>query len=258
MGRHAAAMNRLPDLPDLPLAAPLPPRWTAEIWQRVRRHFLLKLVGTSVFTWLFFIGYLHLLRQPAFPVVVMPLTALDRLIPFQPATLFAYFSLWFYVGIAPGLQLTFRELLVYGLWIAALCLTGLGIFYAWPTAVPPLALDVSGLAGFGVLRGVDAAGNACPSLHVAVAIFTAIWIEQVLRQARAPRALRGLNIAWFALIAWSTLAIKQHVVLDVAAGASLGVAFALASLHWRPAARRSSGAPLRADIIEHMSTDIAP
>ena len=255
MGPSAAAMNRLPD----PLlAAAAPPPWTAEIWQRMRRHFLLKLVGTTVFTWLFFIGYLHLLRQPVYAVVVMPLTALDRLIPFQPVTLFAYLSLWFYVGIAPGLQLSFRELLVYGLWIAALCLTGLGIFYAWPTAVPPLALDVSGFAGFGVLKGVDAAGNACPSLHVAVAIFTAIWIEHVLRQARAPLALRAVNIAWFALIAWSTLAIKQHVVLDVVAGALLGIAFALPSLHWRPAPLRRPIPRVRADIIERMSTDIAP
>ena len=235
-------------------AAPISP-WTTEIGLRLRRHFPLKLVGTTAFTWLFFIGYFQLLRHPAHPVTVMPLTALDHLIPFQPATLFAYLSLWLYVGIAPGLQLTFRELLVYGLWAGALCLTGLAIFYLWPTAVPPLALDVSGLAGFRMLQGVDAAGNACPSMHVAIAIFTAIRIEQLLRQARAPLALRGLNIAWFAAIAWSTLAIKQHVVIDVAAGALLGVAFALPSLRWRPA---PGGVAERADIIKRMSTDVAP
>ena len=245
-----------------PLAPPLPaaasPPWASDLWLRIRRHFLLKLVGTSAFTWLFFIGYFHLLRHPAHPVVVMPLTALDRLIPFQPSTLFAYLSLWFYVGIAPGLQLRFRELLVYGLWIGALCLTGLAIFYAWPSAVPPLALDVSGFAGFRMLQGVDAAGNACPSMHVAVAIFSAIWIEHVLRQARAPRGLRLVNIAWFAAIAWSTLAIKQHVVLDVAAGALLGAAFALPALYWRPAVWRAGGARRQADIIKRMSTDVAP
>jgi hypothetical protein len=247
-------MNRLPEPPFASVAAP---PWTDEIWLRLRRHFWFKLVGTTVFTGLFFVGYLYLLRQPAYPVVVMPLTALDRLIPFQPITLFAYLTLWFYVGIAPGLQRTFRELMIYGLWIGALCLTGLGIFYAWPTAVPALAFDVSGFAGFGVLKGVDAAGNACPSLHVAVAIFTAIQIEHVLRRAGAPLALRALNIAWFALIAWSTLAIKQHVVLDVVAGIALGGAFALAALHRQPSARRA-GARVRADIIERMSTDIAP
>jgi membrane-associated phospholipid phosphatase len=235
------------------MASPSRPQtWTADIGLRIRRHFLLKAVGTTVFTWLFFIGYFHLLRNPAYPVAVMPLTLLDQLIPFQPYTLGAYLSLWVYVGIAPGLQLTFRELLAYGVWIGALCITGLALFYFWPTQIPPLSMDVSGFPGFAMLQGVDAAGNACPSMHVAVAIFTAIWIEHLLRQARTPTLLRVLNWTWFAAIAYSTLAVKQHVVLDVVAGALLGMSFALPSLRWRPRARLRGDAPLvGADIIGH-------
>jgi len=228
--------------------SPLQP-WTAEIWLRIRRHFALKLVGTTVFTWLFFIGYFQLLRHPVHAVTVMPLTALDHLIPFQPQLLFAYFSLWVYIGIAPGLQLTFQELVVYGFWVGALCLTGLGLFYVWPTQIPPLDLDASGFPGFAMLQGVDAAGNACPSMHVAAAIFTALRIEQVLREARTPAVLRLLNAAWFVAIAYSTLAVKQHVALDAAAGALLGLAFALASLRWRPAARPAAARRIATDII---------
>lgn len=234
-----------------------PPPWATELALRLRRHFLLKLFGTTAWVWAFFIGYFELLRHPVHPVTVMPLTALDTLIPFQPGALFAYLTLWLYVGVAPGLQLTFRELLVYGLWAGALCLTGLGLFYAWPTAVPPLTFDVSGFAGFAMLQGVDATGNACPSMHVAIALFTMLWIEHLLRRMRAPLTLRGLNLAWFLAIAWSTLAIKQHVVLDVLAGGLLGLAFALPSLHWRPGAARERGPERGADIIERMSTDTA-
>ncbi|ADU36338.1 phosphatase PAP2 family protein [Variovorax paradoxus] len=235
------------------MASPPRPRtWTADIGLRIRRLFLLKAVGTTAFTWLFFIGYFHLLRNPSYPVAVMPLTALDHLIPFQPYTLGAYLSLWVYVGIAPGLQLTFRELVVYGLWIGGLCLTGLGLFYFWPTQIPPLTIDVSGYPGFAMLQGVDAAGNACPSMHVAVAIFTALWIEHLLRQARTPIVLRIVNWMWFAAIAYSTLAVKQHVVLDVVAGALLGMAFAFPSLRWRPGKRLRGDSPLvGADIIGH-------
>ena len=222
--------------------APLSP-WTAEIWLRVRRLFLLKLVGTTVFTWIFFVGYFHMLRYPAGPVSVMPLTALDRWIPFQPPLLVAYFSLWFYVGIAPGLQRTFAELLVYGLWIGALCVTGLALFYAWPSAIPVRLWPATEFPGFAMLQGVDAAGNACPSMHVAVAIFSALSVEQTLRWARAPMALRAVNAAWFLAIAWSTLAVKQHVVLDVVAGALLGTAFAWPALRWRPG-RRAAGAAM--------------
>jgi len=223
--------------------APSMPSWRAAFWLRMRRHFALKLVGTTAYVWLFFIGYFHLLNHPVHPVMVMPLTALDHWIPFVPQALYVYLTLWFYVGVAPGLQLTFWELVVYGLWVGALLLTGLGLFYLWPTQVPPMTIDVSGYPGFRTLQGVDAAGNACPSMHVAIAIFTAIRAEQVLREIAAPAWLRGINIAWFLAIALSTLAIRQHVVLDVLAGALLGIAFALPSLRWRP--KYHSGTPIR-------------
>jgi membrane-associated phospholipid phosphatase len=165
---------------------------------------------------------------------VMPLTALDRLIPFQPYALAAYVSLWLYVGIAPGLLRNWRELLVYGLWATALCGFGLALFYVWPTAVPSNSMN----ATIGVLQGVDAAGNACPSLHVATAMFSMVWIDHLLRVTRSPLPLRLLNAGWFAAIAYSTLAIKQHVVLDVIGGVLLGLAFAWLSL--RGPRRRTS------------------
>ena len=93
---------------------------------------------------------------------------------------------------------------------------------------------MAGFAGFDLLRGVDAAGNACPSMHVAVAMFSAIWIDALLRLSHTPAWPRLINAAWFLAIAYSTLAIKQHVVLDVLAGALLGMAFAC---------RRCAGGP---------------
>jgi len=234
------------------MSRPTPwPAWAAEFGLRMRRYFVIKTLGITGATWLFFIGYFYILRHPAYPVTLMPLTALDHLIPLQPAALVAYLSLWLYVGFAPALQLTFRELIVYGLWISALCLTGLALFYFWPTAVPPRPLDVSGFPGFALLQGVDAPGNACPSMHVAAAIFSAIWLDHLLRQMRTPAALRLVNAVWFVAIAYSTMATKQHVVLDAAAGALLGAAFALPSLHWRPGKRGRTAADPRAapDII---------
>ena len=226
------------------LAGYLPTQnWPANLILRMRRHLAVKTIGITVFTWLFFVGYFHLLRHPVYTATVMPLIALDQLIPFQPGALLFYLTLWLYVGFAPGLQLTFLDLVAYGLWIGALCVTGLTLFYFWPTAVPPHLVDVSGVPGFTLLQGVDAPGNACPSMHVAVAIFSAIWLDHLLRQARVPRALRLLNATWFVAIAYSTLATKQHVVLDAAAGALLGVAFALPSLYWRPNKRRAAAAP---------------
>jgi hypothetical protein len=217
-----------------------PPSWLRDIGRRARSWWWLKAVGTTAVTWAFFIAYFHLLRHPAYPSSVMPLTALDQWLPFQPPLLVAYFSLWVYVGIAPGLQLRFLELLVYGLWAMALCLTGLALFYYFPTEVPMAMRRTSDFPGFALLRGVDAAGNACPSMHVAVAMFSALGLDSVLRQVRAPRGFRWANAAWFLAIAYSTLAVKQHVLWDVLTGTLLGTAFALAAARWRPGANPSS------------------
>ena len=147
-----------------------------------------------------------------------------------------YISLWVYVGIAPGLLLSLRELIVYGLWGGALAATGLLCFYLVPTAVPrpEFAVDLAQHPGFAVLQGIDAAGNACPSLHVAAALFTAIWVERMLRDLGAPALMRALNVVWLVLIVYSTLAIKQHVVLDVIGGIVLALLFAWPSLRWFP------------------------
>jgi membrane-associated phospholipid phosphatase len=218
--------------------APAPAGWArtlARHWWHLQG---LKVLGICAFMWLFFLAYFHVLRNPVNPVTAMPLTAVDAWIPFQPAAFWAYVSLWVYVGIAPALQPSLKALLSYGAWITALCTAGLLCFYLWPTAVPSQAhqLDpaVADHPGFALMRGLDEAGNACPSLHVATAMFTALWLRHVLASVGAPAWLKGVNAVWFVLIAWSTVAVRQHVVLDVVAGAALGTVFAALSLRWRP------------------------
>ena len=206
----------------------------------MRRLFWLKLFGVTAWVWVFFIAYFHLLRHPAHAVTTMPLTTPDAWIGFEPRALPIYFSLWLYVGVAPGLLWSLRQLLHYGAWVGLLCAAGLSIFYALPTAIPPHTVDFEAHPSFAVLRGIDAAGNACPSMHVAAAMFSALWIASLLNELEVPSWLRAINGVWFVLIAWSTVAVGQHVVLDVAAGAALGLLFAWPSLRSRP---RANGPP---------------
>jgi len=204
--------------------------WAAALAARMRRHLLLKVLATTVVIGLFFVAYFHLLHHPEFVVRTVPLTALDRIIPFEPGALFVYLTLWLYVGAGPGLQPDLRALLAYGFWIAGLCVAGLLIFLVWPTNLPPTGVEPSRYAGFSMLRGVDASGNAFPSMHVATATFTMIRLQDVWRSIGAPPLMQVLNLTWCSAIVLSTLLIKQHVVLDVISGALLGAAFAVASL----------------------------
>ncbi|MBV8740879.1 MAG: phosphatase PAP2 family protein [Sinobacteraceae bacterium] len=204
--------------------------WARELRRRARNSLALTIIGTSVLTGLFFVGYFYVQNFPLRAATVMPLTRLDRLIPFQPWALLGYITLWVYIGAGPALQPTRAAMTRYALWMWALCLTGLLIFYLWPTRTPALPLPATDFPGITLLRRVDRAGNACPSLHVAAATFTLVRVGTVLRSVRTPPWLHGLNIIWFTLIVYATLAIKQHVAWDVVAGTLLGLTFAWLSL----------------------------
>ncbi|MDQ7989167.1 MAG: phosphatase PAP2 family protein [Candidatus Dactylopiibacterium sp.] len=185
------------------------------------RHFWFKAFGTTAFTALFFVAYIYLLKNPAGPVTTVPRIWLDALIPFHPLALIPYLSLWIYVSLPPILMVRRADIVAYGLRIGPLCLAGLAIFYFWPSAVPPMDVDWARYPGMAFLKGVDAAGNACPSLHVATAVFSAFWLHHLLRRLGCGAGVLWGNALWCAAIAWSTVATHQHVVLDVLAGAAL-------------------------------------
>ncbi len=184
------------------------------------------MLATTLGIGLFFMAYFWVLHHPQFEPTVVPAIRLDHLIAFEPAALPVYFSLWFYVSLAPALVKDLRELARFGLASFLLSLCGLAIFLLWPTMVPDFAIDWTQHPSIEFLKTVDVASNACPSMHVAFAVFAAIWLHRILSEVGAAAPWRGLNVIWCLAIAWSTIATRQHVVYDVLAGAALGAAFA--------------------------------
>ena len=197
------------------------------IARALRSHGALKGIGITLIMSLFFSAYFYLLHHPDGPVTTMPLTAADRWIGFEPWALAPYLSLWAYVCLPAVLMHSRRELLRFGLGISVVCLAGLLIFLVWPTRVPSMAAYYAGHPDFRLLRGIDASGNACPSLHVASAVFAALWFERVLPGLGLGRRTRLFSWLWCALIVYSTMAVKQHVLVDVLSGALLGATGAL-------------------------------
>jgi membrane-associated phospholipid phosphatase len=206
--------------------------WLHQARIRMLVSWPVKLIGTALVMTGFFIAYFWVLNHPFFHVVTMPLTTVDRLISFRPEALPLYFSLWFYVSLAPALLVDRREIASYGVVTVGMSVIGLGIFILWPTTVLWPDVDWARHPAFLFLKTVDAAGNACPSLHVAFAVFTAVWLGRLLREMGAGRLVRGFNWVWCLGILYSTIAIRQHVVLDVLAGTGLGGAVAGLHLRW--------------------------
>jgi hypothetical protein len=206
---------------------------------RLAAHWRIKTLWPLACIAAFFPLYFLVLRHPLWPVAVMPQTMLDRLIPFAPAALGVYLSLWIYLSLPAGLLGGRRDLALYYLGVSALAVLGLMAFVLWPTAAPTPDVDWARHPGFAFLKTVDASGNACPSLHAAFAVFTALWGERLARGIGLGRGVRALNLLWGLAILWSTLATKQHVAVDLYVGAALGAAVAVVhGVLFRPACIR--------------------
>lgn len=206
--------------------------WYSQALQLITQDVALKCLGTMILIGLFFAVYFYLLTHAAYPVTVMPISFVDELIPFQPATLPIYLSLWFYVSLPPAFLATRRELYNYALAMTLTSIIGFAIFYFWPTTLPLPTLDWAQSPEIDFLKGIDAAGNACPSFHVATAFFSGWWLHYLLGRLRAPLSIQIFNWLWCIAIIYSTLAIRQHVVVDVIGGLILGGLMAYLSLQY--------------------------
>jgi len=218
-----------------------PTPWYRQIAAAIIQHVYLKNIGIPLFIGLFFGAYFYVLKVPAYPTTVMPITWLDQMISFQPWAMSLYVSLWVYVSLPPALLATRSELYRYGRAMGGTCLAGLIVFYFWPTAVPAADIDWARYPGVDFLKNVDAAGNAFPSLHVATAIFSGLWMDHLLRRFGAPLWSRLFSWIWCIGIIYSTLATRQHVAVDVWAGLLLGGVAAWLSLRDRAYAAPTSG-----------------
>jgi len=205
----------------------LPP-WLAGLWRRCITLFPLKLVGNTVATLGFFPLYFWIMRN-AGQAWVLPLTPIDGLVAFWPWLLPVYLSLWGYIALPVLLARDMRELVGFSLGCAAMTLLALLVFWFLPTAIPNFAVETTPGTSLQFLKMVDSAGNAFPSLHVSFSVFTCVVLARQLRAVGAPTWLRAVNVAWAVGIVYSTMAVRQHVLIDVLGGLALGVAFGLAT-----------------------------
>ena len=158
-------------------------------------------------------GALHVGR----PVALSP-SALDAAIPFVELTIWPYLTQFALLPAAivfarddADRSRTFYAMLVATSFAAA-------VFAIWPTQLERQAAPTAGLTGlaWSVLYFSDTPNNCLPSLHVALAAIAggALW----------RRRWRAAALLWPALIAFSTLTTKHHIVWDFVGGLVLGAA----------------------------------
>jgi hypothetical protein len=188
---------------------------------RLRAHWKFKLGLSVLLNALFWAGYGYLGRYALFPLRTIPLTWLDRNIPFQPEPwAWVYLSQFLLTGILPWLLAGRDEIRRYATSVGVLSLSSFLIFLFLPVASPrPDLAATTGAMRF--IAAYDGSLNAFPSLHAGFLVLMARLAWRMGGPVRTPLAVTA-GIGWGGAILYATLATRQHYALDLAAGAGLG------------------------------------
>lgn len=155
--------------------------------------------------------------------IPVPLTAIDSWIPLQAdGWAWVYISYYFYLI---AVYLFVRELqnvnqFFYSMSVSALIAAV--IFFLYPTSIdrtlyPLLQVNTSSEWILWFIRQIDHSLNCAPSMHVTMTVIAA------LTAFKESRRIGAVAILWAVLIAYSTMATKQHYFVDVASGVLFGI-----------------------------------
>jgi membrane-associated phospholipid phosphatase len=172
---------------------------------------------------LFAIFYLGVERVLVFKPREVPQLWLDRQTPFLPWTIWVYQSTVPYMLVLYLLAQNTDNLNRLLFAFTTLLITSALFFFFLPTTISrdaypiPDNIDFLTRLNFEQLRAVDHPVNCVPSMHVSMTLlFTLFFLHE------HPGWWPALSI-WTLLIIWSTMTTKQHFIIDVMAGAGLGV-----------------------------------
>ena len=161
--------------------------------------------------------------------LAIPATAVDLSIRFAPAWTPVYLSIAALVPLAPWLAPDRNAVLRYARGLAMLCLPSFAIFALLPVTGPRPGLEETS-ALHDLLVTWDRPTNSLPSLHAGLTVYSLLVIDLFLgRDAGlvgrdAGRAWRAAAWTWGAALLYSTLATKQHWLLDLPPGIVLAIA----------------------------------
>lgn len=159
-------------------------------------------------------------------------SSLDQKIPFLPEFILVYFGCYlfwavnYYIIARQNAEIRSRFLLAdfYAKIVCFIC------FILFPTTNmrPVLSGDGIWVSLVRLLYQVDAADNLFPSIHCLVS-----WLSYIgLRSVKGvPRWYRLASLVMAVLVCVSTVVLKQHVLIDVAAGVVLAEAVYFISWH---------------------------
>jgi membrane-associated phospholipid phosphatase len=163
----------------------------------------------------------------------LPLTPIDRAIPFDTTWIVPYLSMYLFLIIPPALSISVDQIRRYLAGMAIMFVVAALCFFFCPVIYDRPPLPAGAHALYRLITNMDQPINCIPSLHAGMTVYAMLFAHRILTQEPPPvrRALLTLGWIWSGLILYGTLATKQHYFLDLPAGALL--AWASHYFAWR-------------------------
>jgi PAP2 superfamily protein len=206
---------------------------------RLRAHWPAKLLLGGLLTTIFCTGYFLISYHPFRTPIFFPLTFIDRVIPFSPSWVWAYQSIYLLLLVA-WLAEDSDQLKRYGIGFGLMMAVGFTFFLLWPVA-GPRPIEATNEAMYRLLVRYDTTLNSFPSMHIALATYSAC-VALVVTEGTLRRVLIVTLPVWVALIAYATLATKQHYWIDLPPGIFLGWLAQLVAWRYRATSLKPAGA----------------
>ena len=197
-------------------------------FKHAKQMYLLKMGLIVLVITMIFVPYLLIQKLSIFEITIIPETTVDRLIPFNDGFIWVYNTLSLFAIIVTFQFTEKRELLKYVGGILVISIASMLIFVFFPTECPRPPLEGT-TEFYQYFITLDKPSNALPSLHISVVLYTMLTVVINVEMNRAFKVILGV---WCAVIIYSTLATKQHLMLDVYAGVLLAVLVFFANLRW--------------------------
>lgn len=161
------------------------------------------------------------------PIVLRPFS-LDERIPFKPGWVWIYSGLYYPIilimvftldSVTSFCRTAFNFLILLMMHIV--------LSFLFPVRTPPAWRDFNTNENISTkflsfVHHFDKSGNCFPSMHVAVAVLTSIYLQQ--NMSLYVGAYSYFSYSFVVAIAISVLFTKQHYIVDVPAGIALGCA----------------------------------
>lgn len=163
-----------------------------------------------------------ILQQVAIiPVYWMPESVFDRAVPVSFSAIYVYLSFYVLLGTV-GLTLEKRVFIRFLYTVGWAALVAHMIFLFFPNGASRDAIDMESAPWhYRLLASSDAPRNAFPSLHATLSIIAALAVQAsgMVSVSKSVRVcLKVMTWLWVIAIFWSTIALRQHVSLDLIAG----------------------------------------